>query len=175
MRERSHEKGRMQLMGFLRLMTTFEAKYPITEIGNAYTTSARTHITGVDPAEEIYYDAVLGIKTTPDSNTSCYIESKAAHSNSFKKLRNHLEDFLLKSYRALRVWKDDKKKHKPLFLFVTNVRFSSTLIKNGALDRCELAKLIAKKKGKITYKQMSYLCDNFVLFIYNNWLQTLVR
>jgi len=176
MRETAHEKGRKQLLGFIKLMTTFDSRFPIEEIGNAYTTSARTHISATGPKEEVYYDAVIGIKHGPDLDTSCYVESKAAHSpNTVKKLPAHLEDFLVKAYRALKAWEDDKRKHRPVFLFVTNVPFDSSFLNNGSIVKSELTRFLKKKEKSLRAKEIDFLCQNAVIFIYNDWLQSLVR
>jgi hypothetical protein len=163
MREKSHEQGRSQLLGFVRLMTSFKSKFPITEIGNAYITSARTHISATNPNEEVYYDAVIGIKYGPNVNASCYIESKSANAPStIKKLPTHLEEFLVKAYRALNFWKDDKKKHKPLFLFVTNVPFDSYLLKSGSIVESELVKLLKRNKQHFDTKAIGFLTQNTI-------------
>jgi len=77
MRERSHEKGRRQLLGFMRFLCGLPASSAIFEIANAYETSAAALVEATEPRGPIvHYDGVARITSNSGPQITCYIESK---------------------------------------------------------------------------------------------------
>jgi hypothetical protein len=178
MRETSHEIGRTQLFYFLRLITELPTDTTeITEIGNVYKTAMRTRATlrGL-PKSEIFYDGVLGIKYRRGAEVTCYIESKVANTPfSIRKLPKYLEISVLNAYGALTAWNDDLGSHKPIFLFLTNTPFSSSLIQNGKLVKQKVRSALGHEFDYLNEPLLTLLLDSFHIFFFCDWLQGLMR
>jgi hypothetical protein len=173
MREVSHEIGRKQLLSFMRFMVHLPSqRAKIQEIGNAYTTSMRTRVPGNAPrSPEVYYDGVIGIKHEDGQEITCYIESKAAnHQTSIRKLPQHLRDFLVDAYCTVDAWSDNTENHKPIFLFLTNTPFHTSLMKNGKLITNEVRKILEQEITDVDSEHVEFLCNNLIVFFYINWL-----
>lgn len=178
MREISHETGRRQVLGIVRLITNQSCKrVVVTEVGNAYTSASLTcFVTPRPSSSQICYDAVIKFKfSTGAPEIACLIESKAAHkSSSRSKLPAQLREFVLNAYWVLSGWKDKHSRHKPLFLFVAPTPFDADLLTDGLLNKDATTKYLKREIRRVNASRAESLRDHVRVFFYGDWLQDLV-
>ena len=174
MREAAHEKGRRQLMGFMRFLTGLPGNADIAEIGNAYDTSAAAVVEATDPrGPVVHYDGVARINRESGMKVTCYVESKyCGTASTVLKLKRHVEEFVANAFCVLVSWSDDMSDHFPNFIFVSNAYVDSPLVDEfGRLTERYTQALLKKEGLEGPAWRVDQLRDAFVYVHYSNWIQ----
>jgi hypothetical protein len=173
-RESSHEKGRRQLLGFVRYFTSLKgvAGTQIVLVSDQYRSPFLGGIRSPLDGSIIYYDAIFRVERLGRRDLFCFAESKhVATVASRAKLGGHFADFVVRACHTAVALQDQAV--DSLFLFVTNDIFDAGTRFVGQGDVKFVREVCQRhlRTFRIREQTMTQLATRTKVVLFPNWLQ----
>lgn len=176
MPEVSHEIGRRQVMTFIHLMKRLScSELEVQHVGDAYRTPSRTVLRS-SLAQTASFDAIIDVRRGRGPIHSWHIESKGGSRMSNATFQRYFEDFVVNAYGVEDAWKDPRREHTALYVFLTNKSFDSPLYIGEQLSSPRTHAAL-KRNGikRPDQRVVASLINSVRIFVMHEWFQSAIE